>query len=87
MLGLAVVAATLAVVDRDSGVPTWLRLRAELDASHARVRQLESETASLRAQIADLETRPWAVERAIREDLDLAMPGEVVVRFRTGALR
>ena len=38
-------------------------------------------------KIADLETRPWAVERAIREDLDLAKPGEVVVRFRSGALR
>jgi cell division protein FtsB len=82
VLGLAVCAAMLAVVDRDSGIPTWLRLRSELAESDARVRQLEAETIALRGQIEELRTRPWAIERAIREDLDLARPGEVLVRFR-----
>lgn len=81
VLGLAVCAAMLAVVNQDSGFPTWLRLRANLDASQARIHELETETSDLRAQIVDLETQPWAVERAIREDLDLARPGEVLVRF------
>ena len=85
VLGLAVCAVTLAVVDQDSGVPTWFRLRADLDSSQARIRQLESETEDLRAQIADLETHPWAVERAIREDLDLTKPGEVLIRFTPAA--
>ncbi len=82
MLGLAVCAATLVVVDRDSGVGTWLRLRSELAESSTRIRQLEAETVSLRRQIEELRTHPWAIERAIREDLDLARPGEVLIRFR-----
>lgn len=82
VLGLAVCAATLVVVDRESGVGTWLRLRSELAESDARVRRLEAETISLRGQIDDLQAHPWAIERAIREDLDLARPGEVLVRFR-----
>jgi hypothetical protein len=28
-----------------------------------------------------LGSEPFALERAIREDLELAMPGEIVVRF------
>lgn len=85
MLGLAVGAVMLAVVDRDSGLQTWMRLRSELFASQSRIHQLESETAELRAQISDLQSHPWAVERAIREDLDLARPGEVLVRFTKNA--
>ncbi len=85
MLGLAVCAATLVVVDRDSGVGTWLRLRSELAQSDARIRRLEAETVSLRRQIEELRTHPWAIERAIREDLDLARPGEVLIRFRRGS--
>lgn len=82
MLGLAVCAAVLVVVDRDSGVGTWLRLRSELDESDSRIQRLEAETRALERQIEELRGEPWAIERAIREDLDLARPGEVVVRFR-----
>lgn len=86
VLGLAAFAATLVVVDRDSGAGTWLRLRSELAESRARIERLEAETSSLQRQIEDLRSEPWAIERAIREDLDLARPGEVLVRFRrTGA--
>jgi cell division protein FtsB len=81
-VGLALCAATLVVVDRDSGVGTWLRLRAELGESRARVERLQAETSSLRRQIEELRSEPWAIERAIREDLDLARPGETLIRFR-----
>jgi len=82
VLGLAVCAAMLVVVDRESGVGTWLRLRSELAESDTRIQRLESETRALREQIEELRAEPWAIERAIREDLDLARPGEVLVRFR-----
>jgi cell division protein FtsB len=39
------------------------------------------ETHALRAEIEALESQPFALERAIREDLELARPGETVVRF------
>lgn len=81
VLGLAVGAVMLAVLDADSGLRTWLRLRAELETSRSRIQQLEAETSDLQAQIGDLRAHPWAIERAIREDLDLARPGEVLVRF------
>ena len=82
VLGLAVMAATLVVVDRESGLGTWFELRSELAESDTRVQHLEAETSSLREQIADLQAHPWAIERAIREDLDLARPGEVLIRFK-----
>jgi len=81
VLGLAVGAVLLAVLDGHSGLGTWLRLRTELETSQARIHQLEAETSDLQAQIGDLRAHPWAIEKAIREDLDLARPGEVLVRF------
>jgi hypothetical protein len=37
----------------------------------------------MRNEIQMLEAEPAALDRAIREELDLALPGEVVVRFTT----
>lgn len=71
----------LAVGDRQSGLPTWVRLRAELASSDSRISALVAETEALRVEIRALDDDPFALERAIREDLELAQPGEVVVRF------
>jgi cell division protein FtsB len=60
-------------------------LRADLAERDARIEKLSSEIALLRAQVGDLESDPFALERAIREDLGLAKPGEVIVRFGDGA--
>ena len=79
----AVLAVGLLVTltDQTSGLSTWLRLSAELGDSRARIVALEAETAELRAEISALSGNEFALERAIREDLELARPGEVVVRF------
>jgi len=74
----------VALLDRDSGLPSWLELRRELADFQQRIDQLERESQALRSQIAALESDPFAIERAIREDLELARPGEVVVRFGVG---
>jgi cell division protein FtsB len=73
--------AVIAVADGKSGIPMWLRLRSEVDQAAARVAVLAGETEALRAQIKALSSEPFALERAIREDLELALPGEIVVRF------
>jgi len=73
--------AVLAIADGDSGVWTWLDLRQELAVSTARLDALERETNRLRSQIEALEGDAFALEQAIREELELARPGEVVVRF------
>lgn len=79
----AVLAAGLGIVvlDQKSGLPAWLRLQDELAASKARIAALSARAETLRSEIAALEKDPFALERAIREELGLARPGERVVRF------
>lgn len=81
---LAVVALA-AATDGSAGIPAWLQLKDDLAEARARVETLEAETEALRAQIDALENDPFRLEQAIREDLVLARPGEVVVRFRSDA--
>ena len=78
---LVVGAIGLAVVDRESGVSRWLELRRDLAEARARIERLSWEAADLQRQIQALEGGGFALERAIREDLDLAKPGEVVIYF------
>jgi cell division protein FtsB len=74
-------AALYATVDDEAGVLTWHRLGTELDESRERIAALEREIAALRRDAEALENDPAALERAIREDLEFARPGEVVVRL------
>lgn len=71
----------IAFADGDSGIPMWFRLRSDVDDASHRVAGLTHETEALRAEIEALSSDPFALERAIREDLELALPGEIVVRF------
>jgi cell division protein FtsB len=75
--------AMIAMTDRSAGVPTWRQLNDDLARANERVDLLRAETASLQQQIDALTNEPFALEQAIREDLVLARPGEVVVRFRS----
>lgn len=74
-----------AMLDRESGLEIWLGLRSDLAVSGERVERLVRENEALRSEIAMLESEPDALDRAIREELDLAMPGEIVVRFEPTA--
>lgn len=82
-LGTCVIAllAISALLDHESGVGIWLELREDLSGSAARVAQLHRENDEMRNEIQMLEAEPAALDRAIREELDVAMPGEIVVRF------
>jgi cell division protein FtsB len=71
----------LAVTDRESGLPMWLDLREELRESDLRITRLQTEVKDLQSEVEALEDDPLAMERAIREVLELARPGETVVRF------
>jgi cell division protein FtsB len=61
------------------GVMDLRRSRRELAAQADRIRALEAERDRLTAEIRRLETDPRAVEKAAREKLGLAAPGEKVV--------
>lgn len=87
LLGSLVIGAigVSAMLDGESGLSNWLRLRRDLEVSNLRVAQLERENAALQGEIGILEDEPAAIDRAIREELDLVLPGEIVVRFESAA--
>lgn len=80
-----VAVAVLAMLDQETGLRIWLELRRDLAVSNARVERLVRENDALRGEIETLESEPAAIDRAIREELDLVLPGEVVVRFEPSA--
>ena len=87
-IGVAALAAVLAVADDESGLRTWWSLRAELGAAEERIAGLRSELSELERAGSGLEADPFALERAIRERLEFARPGETVVRLsRSGAAK
>jgi len=71
----------LAATDRESGLPMWFELRGELRQSDLRIALLQTEVENLQTEVEAFEGDPLAMERAIREVLELARPGETVVRF------
>lgn len=75
-LGLA-----LALADGRAGLRAWWTLRADVSNAHERVAALRAEIEELRGHQAALESDPFAIEQAIRQDLELARSGEVVVRI------
>lgn len=85
-LGIGAFLLGLAALDREMGIGPWWKLRSELVGARERVAALERENAGLENQIAALEGDPFEIERAIREDLELARPGELVVRFERDPL-
>ena len=81
LLGLGLVRAAL---DQESGVRSWLHLRSELEEARARVAVLREENRRLHEEAELLESGDFALERAIREELELARPGQILLRLRRG---
>lgn len=69
----------VALLDDEAGLPAWYRLRGDLRAAKARIAELRSEIATLEAETEALRADSHAIEAAIREDLELARPGETIV--------
>ena len=80
-IGLIALVATSALLDEETGVGIWLELRESLVVSEARVSLLERRNEDLRREVEMFETESSALDRVIREELDLALPGEVIVYF------
>ncbi len=81
LAALIVLALVYLAVDRRSGLSTWMRQRADLASSDEKIAALERENERLRREIERLERDPFAIERAIREDLEFARAGETVIRI------
>ena len=78
---LAGMVLAVALLDGDSGLGTWLRLRAELADAHGRIAGIRDEADSLARQADALEGDDFAIERAIREELEYARSGETLLRL------
>lgn len=80
-VGILVAILTYALVDPKAGMRPWWALRGELLAAHAHRAELEAANAALEAEIEELKRSPFATERAVREVLGFAKPGEIVIRL------
>ncbi|CAG0997086.1 hypothetical protein MYXO_02754 [Myxococcaceae bacterium] len=78
---ILLIAAAYAWLDTRSGLGAALRLRSDLGAANARIEALRRSNDVLREQARELREEPFARERALREELDLAKPGEILVRI------
>jgi len=81
IFALLVAALLQAALDEQAGVRRWLHLRAELADSRLRIEQLRGEVAVLHDEARRLESDEFAIEKAIREELGLARPGQSIVRL------
>jgi cell division protein FtsB len=77
-------AAAWAWLDADDGVDTWRRLHREVEEAQERGRELAERNEALRTEIDALAGDRFVQERAVREELRWARPGEVVVRVPRG---
>jgi cell division protein FtsB len=80
-LGLVAAVGAWALVDRQSGVSAWLGLRHDLATREQRIQSLQREVEAMRGEVKALQSDRFAEERAIREELELARPGETVVKI------
>ena len=70
-----------AAIDDGSGLRSWLRLRSDLEVSRARIEGLRDDVAQLSKEAEALQNQTFALERAIREELEYTRPGETLVRL------
>jgi cell division protein FtsB len=77
-----VLGLVLALADGRAGLRAWWTLRSDVSNAWERVAGLQTEIEDLREQQEALDSDSFAIERAIRQDLELARAGEVVVRIQ-----
>ena len=70
-----------AAMDEGAGLRSWFRLRGDLVAAQERIGVLRGKIVLLSQEAEALETQKFAQERAIREGLEFARPGETLVRL------
>ena len=79
---IALLAVAAAALDEERGIRTWFRLQREVAAAEQRIALISKEIEEQKVLVEALESDPFAIERAIREELRYARAGETVVRLR-----
>ena len=65
----------------DDGYPAILSLRSDMAEVHEQLRQLNAENTELEHRITALRGDRYPVEKLAREELDFALPGEIIYLF------
>ena len=65
----------------DDGYPAILSLRSDMAEVHEQLRQLNAENTELEHRITALRSDRSPVEKLAREELDFALPGEIIYIF------
>jgi cell division protein FtsB len=65
----------------DDGYPAVLSLRSDMALVHDELRQLNAENDQLEQRISALRGNSYPVEKLAREELDFALPGEIIYLF------
>ena len=79
---LLVLTLGYAALDEEAGIRSWLHCRGKLAETRAHIELLRAENAELLLEERRLEEGGFATERAIREELEYARPGQTVLRLR-----
>jgi len=83
-IALVLMGVACAALDPDSGISTWRRLAGEVVEAQRRIDVLRVRNARLRREIQVLDEDPYALERAIREEIGWVRPGEVRISLSKG---
>ena len=79
---LAALGIFLLVVVGNRGLWNLLRLAHEKGQLTRETEKLRMDIVSLQAQYREYGSRPEALERSAREELDLIKPGEIIYKFK-----
>jgi cell division protein FtsB len=82
-LAAAVAALATLLLDRETGFPAMLELRAQVAAASAGVGELRETREGLLAEIEGLRRDAFSIEGRARSHLGMVRPGERVLRFAT----
>jgi cell division protein FtsB len=81
LLGLLVLALVVHDIFGTHGYLAMRRTQQEIKKVQADLEQLNKENLQLEEEVRDLKTDPRIIERIAREELNLARPGEVIIKI------
>jgi cell division protein FtsL len=81
LLGLIVVVLLVHNVFGTHGFLALHHTRVEIEKTEMQLQQLDKENLQLEQEVKDLKSDPRLIEKIAREEIQLARPGEIIIRM------